>query len=126
DQCVATADRRTLPNETERDVRREIKILLQKNNLKAALLNDKMASCWPMETDFKLPLVQQMFRCLKQNKPVGVDYFCDASILSRGGIPSVVFGPGNIAQAHTTDEWISLQSLECATEMLIKFLRSFS
>ena len=39
-------------------------------------------------------------------------YFCDASVLGHGGIPSVVFGPGDIAQAHTADEWISLEALE--------------
>ncbi|MGI8965954.1 MAG: M20 family metallopeptidase, partial [Limisphaerales bacterium] len=125
DKCVATADRRTLPSETENSVRREVKILLQKNNLKAVLLNDKMASCWPMETDFMLPLVQQMFHCLKQNKLIGVDYFCDASVLSRGGIPSVVFGPGNIAQAHRPDEWIAISQLERGTVMLVRFLKSF-
>ena len=32
--------------------------------------------------------------------------------LGRGGIPSVVFGPGDIAQAHTADEWIAVEQLE--------------
>jgi acetylornithine deacetylase/succinyl-diaminopimelate desuccinylase-like protein len=36
----------------------------------------------------------------------------------------VVFGPGDIAQAHTGDEWISLRSLERAKEMLVRFLSS--
>jgi acetylornithine deacetylase len=53
---------------------------------------------------------------------VGVVYFCDASVLSQGGIPSIVFGPGDIAQAHTADEWISLSQLERATLILKKFL----
>ncbi|MBI4323969.1 MAG: M20/M25/M40 family metallo-hydrolase, partial [Chloroflexi bacterium] len=56
--------------------------------------------------------------------PVGVDFFCDASILAHGGIPSVVFGPGDIAQAHTADEWISVRALERATLLLTRFLRS--
>jgi acetylornithine deacetylase len=51
-----------------------------------------------------------------------VHFFCDAAVLVEGGIPSVVFGPGDIAQAHTVDEWISLRSLERATEMLVRFL----
>jgi acetylornithine deacetylase/succinyl-diaminopimelate desuccinylase-like protein len=55
---------------------------------------------------------------------VGVDYFCDAAILAAGGIPSVAFGPGNIAQAHTADEWISLAQLERARGLLLKFLTS--
>ena len=55
---------------------------------------------------------------------MGVDFFCDAAVLSAGGIPSVVFGPGDIAQAHTADEWISLASLERGKDLLLKFLKS--
>jgi acetylornithine deacetylase/succinyl-diaminopimelate desuccinylase-like protein len=55
---------------------------------------------------------------------VGVDYFCDAAVLAAGGIPSVVFGPGAIAQAHTTDEWISLAELECGKDLLVRFFKS--
>jgi len=35
-----------------------------------------------------------------------------------------VFGPGDIAQAHTADEWISIKSLQAATACLLKFFRS--
>jgi acetylornithine deacetylase len=92
--------------------------------IKATLGKTKEHAGLPMETNFKLPLVQQFFQTTGQTKPIGVDYFCDASILSHGGIPSIVFGPGDIAQAHTTDEWISIKSLERATLMLVKFLES--
>jgi acetylornithine deacetylase len=53
-----------------------------------------------------------------------VDFFCDAAVLAEGGIPSVVFGPGDIAQAHTSDEWISTSSLERAKDLLVNFLKS--
>jgi acetylornithine deacetylase len=71
-----------------------------------------------------LPLVQQFLRSVKQPQPVGVDYFCDAAVLSAGGIPSVVFGPGDIAQAHTNDEWISLAQLERGKDLLVRFFTS--
>jgi len=35
-----------------------------------------------------------------------------------------LFGPGDIAQAHTPDEWISIASLEKSERLLIRFLRS--
>jgi acetylornithine deacetylase len=41
-------------------------------------------------------------------------------------MPSVVFGPGDIAQAHTTDEWISLAELERGKDLLLCFLKSLS
>jgi acetylornithine deacetylase len=62
--------------------------------------------------------------CAGQRAPAGVHYFCDAAVLSRAGIPSVVFGPGDIAQAHTADEWIAVRQVERATAVLTRFLRS--
>jgi acetylornithine deacetylase/succinyl-diaminopimelate desuccinylase-like protein len=35
----------------------------------------------------------------------------------------VVFGPGDIAQAHTEDEWVEVKSLEKASAILTRFLR---
>ncbi len=124
DSCVLTADRRTLPGEKEEKIRREISALLQQYRLKSALGKTKTVAGLPMETDLNIPLVRQFFHVANQTEAEGVDYFCDAAVLSSGGIPSVVFGPGNIAQAHTNDEWISLRSLNDANEMLFKFLQS--
>jgi acetylornithine deacetylase len=33
-------------------------------------------------------------------------------------VPSVVFGPGSIAQAHTADEWIDLDQVDKAADIL--------
>ena len=126
DACEITIDRRTLPGETNAGVRREITTLLRAKKLNVKISSTKLAPCLPLETDARLPLVQQFLRSANQTKPVGVDYFCDAAVLSAGGIPSVVFGPGDIAQAHTADEWISLDSLERGENLLLRFLNSLS
>ena len=46
--------------------------------------------------------------------PVGnaVDFWTEASLFSQGGMTAIVFGPGDIAQAHTADEWIALDQLQ--------------
>jgi acetylornithine deacetylase/succinyl-diaminopimelate desuccinylase-like protein len=124
DRCVIEIDRRTLPGETEASVRREITTLLRAKKLSATISSRKLAPALSLETNPKLPLVQAFFRSAGQARPVGVDYFCDAAVLSAGGIPSVVFGPGDIAQAHTVDEWISLASLERGKNLLFRFLNS--
>lgn len=122
--CVASVDRRTLPGETERSVLAELRVFLRRRGLKAGLVNERVTFCEPMETPATLPLVRRLLSVTRQRAPIGVNYFCDASALSRAGIPSVVFGPGDIAQAHTADEWISLASVERATAMLARFLQS--
>ncbi len=124
DRCSITVDRRTIPGETEASVRRELQAFFRRHQISATIDDTKGVPCLPLETNHKLPLVQQFLRSANQSKPVGVRFFCDAAILAQGGIPSIVFGPGNIAQAHTADEWISLVSLEKGTRMLTHFLHS--
>lgn len=73
---------------------------------------------WPaFNTPTEAPIVQAVGRAHREvvgtEAPVGsgdVAGFCavcDAAFLSLGGIPSVVYGPGSILQAHTVDEWVS-------------------
>jgi acetylornithine deacetylase/succinyl-diaminopimelate desuccinylase-like protein len=124
DFCKISVDRRTLPGETDVGVRREISALLRARKLLANISSAKLAPAVPLETDCSLPMVQKFLKSIGQTKPLGVDFFCDAAILSAGGIPSVVFGPGDIAQAHTADEWISLAELERGKNLLLRFLNS--
>jgi acetylornithine deacetylase len=124
DHCWISVDRRTLPGETEKQVRAEILSLLRKRGLKVAISQTRGAPCYPMETDVRLPLVRRFMSSVGRKRARGVDYFCDASVLSRGGIPSIVFGPGDIAQAHTSDEWISVASLDRGEQLLTRFLQS--
>ncbi len=41
-----------------------------------------------------------------------VDFWTEASLFSQAGYTAMVFGPGDIAQAHTADEWVSLDQLQ--------------
>ena len=124
DFCKISVDRRTLPGETDANVKNEIAAFLHARKLSAKIISTKLAPALPLETNCKLPLVQKFLKCVGQTKPHGVHFFCDAAILSAGGIPSVVFGPGDIAQAHTADEWISLSGLERGKNLLLNFLKS--
>ena len=49
-----------------------------------------------------------------------VPYGTDAATLAWAGIPSVVFGPGDIAKAHTIDEWVPLDEVETASNILFR------
>lgn len=48
------------------------------------------------------------------NIPIGnaVDFWTEAALFSAAGYISFVYGPGDIAQAHTADEWVSLEQLK--------------
>ena len=124
DRCLITVDRRTLPGETRRTVEREIRQLLDQSGFKASFGAAKIVACDPLETNPEIPLVKAFLKLAGCKGPAGVNYFCDAAVLAQAGIPAVVFGPGDIAQAHTADEWIDLRSLEGATTILTTVLRS--
>lgn len=43
---------------------------------------------------------------------VGAPYYTEAVNYTKAGIPTVICGPGSIDQAHTPDEYVSLEQLE--------------
>jgi len=122
--CEADLDRRTLPGESLPSIKREIRGVLAKRGLRAGIHNVKGFVCPALETDPDLPWVRRFMQAVRQRKPIGVDYYCDAANLAAAGMPTVVWGPGDIAQAHTTDEWITIDQLERGTDMLKRFLLS--
>jgi acetylornithine deacetylase/succinyl-diaminopimelate desuccinylase-like protein len=122
--CIITVDRRTLPGEKVPAVLGEIKTLLRKKGINPEFRNMQARPCLPLATDARLPLVAGLMKAAHQKKPLGVNYFSDAGVLAEYGISSVLFGPGDIAQAHTPDEWIALKQLEQAKDTLAAFLHA--
>lgn len=46
-----------------------------------------------------------------------VDFWTEASLFSAAGLPAIVLGPGDIAQAHAANEWVALEQLQRALEL---------
>lgn len=124
DRCVIEVDRRTLPGETAEGVKREMVAYLRRHGVRVTLEDMKGLPAPALETDPGLPRVRELLRAARRRSTEGVVYFCDAAVLAMGGTPCVVFGPGDIAQAHTADEWVSVESLEGARGVLGRFLES--
>ena len=58
--------------------------------------------------------------------PIGnaVDFWTEASLFSRAGLTSFVYGPGDIAQAHSVDEWVALDQLQTYTDSIVRILQA--
>lgn len=56
------------------------------------------------------------------HRVMAVPYGTDASTIAAAGVPSVVFGPGDIAKAHTCDEWVPLDEVEKASDILYRLI----
>ena len=64
------------------------------------------------ETTPDHPLVQAACEVVDDDETQVVPFGCDGSKIAARDIPTIVLGPGGIAQAHTKDEFISLADLE--------------
>ncbi len=56
--------------------------------------------------------------------PIGnaVDFWTEASLFSQAGLTALVYGPGDIAQAHTAGEWVALDQLSTAASNYLRLL----
>jgi acetylornithine deacetylase len=66
----------------------------------------------PFQADAGAPVVPLALKLAQQNETFAVCYATEASLFQGGGAPAVVCGPGDIAQAHTPDEFIEVAELE--------------
>lgn len=127
DRCEATMDIRYLPEQNSQMILNDIQQIIDdlrpsKNvNAKLCCADNKL----PLQTDPHLPFVRQLLHACEQvtgeNQPVGLPFMTDASPFTRIGVQCVVFGPGNIAQAHSKDEFLELEQLYQSAEILLRF-----
>jgi acetylornithine deacetylase len=71
--------------------------------------------------DPQSPYVREVLELAGKERPRTVGYGTDGSVLT-GMRKLVVIGPGDIAQAHTDDEWIALEQLERGAEIYRRFI----
>jgi acetylornithine deacetylase len=53
-----------------------------------------------------------------------VDFWTEASLFAQSGIPAIVLGPGNIAQAHAVDEWVAVGQLQQALKIYMQLVKN--
>ena len=57
------------------------------------------------------PLTQAVKQVSGSNSTGTVSYGTEGGFYETAGIPSIIIGPGDIAQAHQPDEWIAESQL---------------
>lgn len=127
DRCIASLDRRLLPGETYESATADLNSFLRTLpgvNYPFSLTSSS-PGCLPLSPELSVDFVQRFGSTINSvvetHKVHSVPFGTDASTVAAAGIPALVFGPGDIAQAHTKDEWIDLAQLEPAAEILFRF-----
>jgi acetylornithine deacetylase len=124
DHCRIEIDRRTLPGERADDAIRAVSDLL--GECEGCEIEDPYLAVSGMDVPGDALIVQSLARAIRPvaGEPVieGAHYATDAGLYTSAGIPTVVFGPGNIADAHTAAEHVALQELHAAVTIIQNLL----
>ncbi|MBD2845973.1 M20 family metallopeptidase [Paenibacillus sp. IB182496] len=130
DRCRARLDCRLTPGMEPRElcgaIGREAERLVRELGLEPLRIaaSEPFIVDYAMEVDSTHPLVGAFARILQTSghpeRILGAPYCSDASKLVRVGVPTLVFGPGSIAQAHTADEWVELEQVSAAADALLQ------
>lgn len=120
DHCTIEVDLRTVPAQKRTD----LEAILSEGIASAAPGSEiRFAHATALATDPAHPLIG-LLAAAGGGKPVGAPWFCDAASFGAHGVPAVAAGPGSIAQAHTVDEWLSVEDLEAGVAFYRRFLES--
>jgi len=120
--CVVQLDRRWLPGERHDEVLGELRAVAER--LRAAdprvdVTVEEMAGTAgfvhaPLECPPDDPYLALLCAVTPDPEPVGLQFWTDGALLGAHGTPAVVCGPGDIAQAHSHDEWVTVEQLHGA------------
>ena len=119
-QSVCTAYFRPMPGQDVEPLLNRVRRAAEANGLELKIRGQYPA----LFTDPKSPLVQTALQLTGQSSSGTVTYGTDGCVLD-GLEQRIVCGPGDIAQAHTKDEWISLDQLTMGVEVYAKFIEHF-
>ena len=132
ESCEIQIDRRVLPGEDPAEVLAEFESRLAAEfagtSVKATV--GKLLLDHSLNTSLDAPVLlcaQAVAAKLGFNpEPCAVPYGTDASKLQGiKGVPTIVFGPGSIAQAHTREEFVPVVEVERAAEFYWELARAF-
>ncbi|MCY2982869.1 MAG: M20 family metallopeptidase [Planctomycetota bacterium] len=133
DSCVIEIDRRLLPSESVAEVWKHYQNLIDRLKQQVPEMDVRMEEpmlldeAWTVDPSSAIVLASQnVLKAMGENdQPIGVPFGSDASKLGRAGIPTIIFGPGSIDQAHAAVEYIELQQVARASEFYRRCVLSF-
>lgn len=130
ESCEIQVDRRIVPGEDPLGATPALQRLLDGLTTRIPQMDvtiEPWMIDWPLDPAGAGPFIGWIQHVLDNagvpSEARGAGYATEASDLARNGIPSVVLGPGSVAQAHTHDEWLDLRQLELATNVYESLMR---
>lgn len=130
--CKLAIERRTLPGESVERVLKEItdacavvRSAHPEFDARVTLNTAQLPSDVPEDS----PIVARLRGALEREavpvKIEGLSAWTDAALLNEAGIPTVCFGPGDIALAHAAEEFVPIEEIDLATRVLTRVVREW-
>jgi acetylornithine deacetylase len=130
--CSLAIERRTIPGESVEKATAEItgacarvKAERPEFNATVTLRTAQLPSDVPVTSSVVRRLAGAIER---EGAPVRIEGFSawtDAALLNAVGIPTVCFGPGDIALAHAAEEFVPIDDIERATRILTRVVQEW-
>ncbi|GAB3125299.1 M20 family metallopeptidase [Glaciibacter psychrotolerans] len=121
--CELDVDRRTVPGEEPETVLDELRAELDRELPGRVTIDPPFTVDYSLDTPLDATIVTALRSALRTAglaaEPSGMPFGTDASKIARVGIPAVVFGPGDIADAHTIDESVDLGEVRLAVDLVL-------
>lgn len=130
DVCEIIVDRRLIPGETAEMATAQVRscldgLVADRPGISVSV-DDPWLTCPPLPDCVPPGVLEALLAKVQRHAPNAVtrpvSFGTDASTLAHVGIPSLVFGPGAIEQAHTKDEWVEIGQLDKAVAILFDYV----
>jgi acetylornithine deacetylase/succinyl-diaminopimelate desuccinylase len=132
ESCVIGLDRRVLPGATEHSALAQVRARVEAagvSDVSYDVVVDTFGEASEMPADD--PWAKQVGAAVaratgRQPGIIGMSFTTDARFVrNQAGIPTVVCGPGEVAQAHGNDEYVTIDRLVDATASYAELLVAF-
>ncbi|MCX5512932.1 hypothetical protein C3941_02415 [Kaistia algarum] len=128
-----TFDCRPLPDQTGPEIWAEIAAAVAGFEASSAyryVMHPTFIDSISMEVPAEAGIVAELLAATQRHagsgRILGASFGSDASKMTRAGTPSVIFGPGDIAMAHSVDEHVDLEEVVRAAEILVDLAETFA
>lgn len=127
DRCEFTFSKRWVPGDSPQGIRADLEQVIADNvgRGQAEVVGDDAFDTIPrppLDVPLEHPLVRALGEAVEAvtGHPAAIgrfQAFTDAAVLQAAGTPAVVFGPGDLALAHTDEEHIAVDALRTAARI---------
>jgi len=132
EECRLAIERRTLPGESAEKAMKEITdawAAVRASHLRLDARVTLTTAQLPSDVAVDSLIVERLSKALQREKvPLrieGLSAWTDAALLNEAGVPTICFGPGDIALAHAAEEFVQVEEIEVATQVLTTVVREW-